>query len=31
MILGMESIQGNFLGLGISLDEFLGSVFKDLF
>jgi hypothetical protein len=31
MILGMESIHGNFIGLGTNLDEFLGFVIGDLF
>ncbi len=26
MILGMEFVHGNFLGLGTSLDEFLASI-----
>ncbi len=30
MILGMESVHGSFLGLGTSLDEFLGLLVEDL-
>jgi hypothetical protein len=31
MILGMEFVHGSFLGLGTSLNEFLGLVVGDLF